>query len=88
MGMLSAEMSSSLYGQRRERERETERVKEREREIESERDVQHSHTDREEPLPLQKRRRLKRGGESSIHDKSGESRREDVKKRFTTKRST
>ena len=62
--------------------------KEREIESESETDVQHTYTDREEPLPLQKRRRLKRGEESSIHDESGESGREDVKKRFPTKRSS
>ena len=61
MGMLSAEMSSSLYGQRRERERDrkSERERKRERYIESERDVQHTHIDREEAYPLQERRRVK-----------------------------
>ena len=40
MGMLSAEMSSSLHGQRRERERDrkSERERKRERYIESKRD--------------------------------------------------
>ena len=66
MGMLSAEMSSSLYGQSRERERETERVKERERERDRVRERRTTLAHRQGRAPpstekeeTQKRRRIK-----------------------------
>ena len=76
MGMLSAEMSSSLHGQRRERERQTERVKERERDRQSQRETYNSRTQTgKSPSPYRK------GGDSKEEESQVYMMRKRIRKR-------